>query len=105
MRSRSAVARLARNVLVGDLKEDFFITVNIIKILPLTPRQNVRLQKKIFHFMVDVCNNKLFYRAKMCDQNQIGDLQKSTSFLSQSVSKNVLLTQLYSKFMILISVL
>ena len=55
--------------------------------------------------MVDVCNNKLFYIAKMCDQNQIGDLQKSTSFLSQSVSKNVLLTQLYSKFMILISVL
>ena len=44
------MARLARNVLVGDLKEDFFITVNIIKILPLTPRQNVKLKYKIFHF-------------------------------------------------------
>ena len=44
MRRRSAVARLARKVLVGQLKEDFFITVKMMRILPDTPRQNVRLQ-------------------------------------------------------------
>ena len=44
MRRRSAVARLARKVLVGDLKEDFRITVNMIRMLPHTPRQNVKLE-------------------------------------------------------------
>ena len=44
MRRRSAVARLARKVLVGDLKEDFRITVKMIRMLPHTPRQNVKLQ-------------------------------------------------------------
>lgn len=44
MRRRSAVARLARNVLVGDLKEDFLMTVRMISTLPDTPRQKVRLQ-------------------------------------------------------------
>ena len=46
MRRRSAVARLARKVLVGDLKEDFRITVKMIRMLPHTPRQNVKLQIK-----------------------------------------------------------
>ena len=45
MRRRSAVARLARKVLVGDLKEDFRITVKMIRMLPHTPRQNVKLEK------------------------------------------------------------
>ena len=44
MRRRSAVARLARKVLVGDLKEDFRITVKMIRMLPHTPRQNVKLE-------------------------------------------------------------
>ena len=44
MRRRSAVARLARKVLVGDLKEDFRITVKMIRMLPQTPRQNVKLE-------------------------------------------------------------
>ena len=43
MRSRSAVARLAKKVLVGDLKDDFRITVKMIRMLPHTPRQNVKL--------------------------------------------------------------
>ena len=41
---RSAVARLARKVLVGHLNEDFFITVRMIRMLPDTPRQNVKLE-------------------------------------------------------------
>ena len=48
MRRRSAVARLARNVLVGDLKEDFLMTVRMISTLPDTPRQKVRLHKFYF---------------------------------------------------------
>ena len=48
MRRRSAVARLARNVLVGDLKEDFLMTVRMISTLPDTPRQKVRLQHKFY---------------------------------------------------------
>ena len=38
------MARLARKVLVGDLKEDFRITVKMIRMLPHTPRQNVKLE-------------------------------------------------------------
>ena len=41
---RSAVARLARNVLVGHLNDDFFITVRMIRMFPDTPRQNVKLK-------------------------------------------------------------
>ena len=41
---RSVVARLARNVLVGDLNEFFFITVRIIRRFPETPRANVKLK-------------------------------------------------------------
>ena len=43
---RSVVARLARNVLVGDLNELFLITVRIISMFPETPRANVKLKKK-----------------------------------------------------------
>ena len=43
---RSVVARLARNVLVGDLNEFFFITVRIISMFPETPRANVKLKWK-----------------------------------------------------------
>ena len=43
MSSRSVVARLARKVFVGDLKELFFMTVRIIRILPETPRQKIKL--------------------------------------------------------------
>ena len=46
MSSRSVVARLARKVFVGDLKELFFITVRIIKILPETHRQKITLSNK-----------------------------------------------------------
>ena len=45
MRRRSVDAKLARNVLVGDLKELFLITVSIIRILPETPKQNIRLKQ------------------------------------------------------------
>ena len=38
------MARLARNVFVGHLNEDFFITVRMMRMLPDTPRQNVKLQ-------------------------------------------------------------
>ena len=48
MRRRSVDAKLARNVLVGDLKELFLITVSIIRILPETPKQNIRLKQKKF---------------------------------------------------------
>ena len=41
---RSAVARLARNVFVGHLNDDFFMTVRMIRMLPDTPRQNVKLK-------------------------------------------------------------
>ena len=41
--SRSVVARLARKVFVGDLKELFFMTVRIIRTLPETPRQKIKL--------------------------------------------------------------
>ena len=43
---RSVVARLARNVLVGDLNELFVITVRIISTFPETPRANVKLKWK-----------------------------------------------------------
>ena len=47
---RSAVAKLARNVFVGDLNEDFFITVKMIRMLPDTPREKVKLKfdEKLF---------------------------------------------------------
>ena len=43
---RSVDARLARNVLVGDLNELFLITVRIISTFPETPRANVKLKWK-----------------------------------------------------------
>ena len=43
---RSVVAKLARNVLVGDLNELFLVTVRIISRFPETPRPNVKLKKK-----------------------------------------------------------
>ena len=45
IRRRSAEARLARKVFVGDLKEDFFMTVRMIRMLPETPRQKVILEQ------------------------------------------------------------
>ena len=44
--NRSVVARLARKVFVGDLKELFFMTVRIMRRLPETPRQKMKLSKK-----------------------------------------------------------
>ena len=44
MRRRSVVARLARKVLVGDLKELFLMTVRMMRMLPDTPRAKVRLR-------------------------------------------------------------
>ena len=44
MRRRSVVARLARKVLVGDLKELFLLTVRMMRMLPDTPRAKVRLK-------------------------------------------------------------
>ena len=58
------MARLARNVFVGDLKEDFFITVRIIRMLPETPRQKVKLKTK--HIMLrlkistEICTKQIF---------------------------------------------
>ena len=46
MRRRSVEARLARNVLVGDLKDLLCITVRMISTLPSTPRANVNLERK-----------------------------------------------------------
>ena len=43
---RSVVTRLARNVLVGDLNELFFITVRMIRMFPETPRANVKLKQE-----------------------------------------------------------
>jgi len=43
MRRRSVVARLARKVLVGDLKELFLMTVRMMRMLPDTPRAKVKL--------------------------------------------------------------
>ena len=44
MRRRSVVARLARNVLVGDLNDLFCITVKMIRRLPSTPSANINLR-------------------------------------------------------------
>ena len=38
------MARLARKVFVGHLNDDFFITVRMIRMLPDTPKQNVKLE-------------------------------------------------------------
>ena len=43
MSKRSVEAKLARNVLVGDLKDFLFITVRIMRTLPPTPSKNVSL--------------------------------------------------------------
>ena len=43
IRRRSVEARLARKVLVGDLKDVFCITVRMISRLPSTPRAKVSL--------------------------------------------------------------
>lgn len=43
IRSRSVEARLARKVLVGDLKELFCITVKMINRLPSTPSAKITL--------------------------------------------------------------
>ena len=44
MSKRSVVARLAKNVFVGDLKELFLITVKIISRFPETPKANMKLK-------------------------------------------------------------
>ena len=46
MSSRSVDARLARKVLVGDLKDLLLITVRMIKMFPETPNPKVKLQNK-----------------------------------------------------------
>ena len=46
MSSISVDARLARKVLVGDLKDLLFITVRMIKMFPETPKPKVKLQNK-----------------------------------------------------------
>ena len=43
MRRRSVEARLARKVLVGDLKEFFCITVKMMSRFPSTPSANITL--------------------------------------------------------------
>ena len=43
MRRRSVEARLARKVLVGDLKELFCITIKMISRLPSTPSAKITL--------------------------------------------------------------
>ena len=47
MSKRSVEAKLARNVLVGDLKEFFFITVRMIRQFPPTPSTKVNLRDNI----------------------------------------------------------
>jgi len=42
---RSVVAKLARNVLVGDLKEFHLMMVTMMRRFPVTPKQNMRLQE------------------------------------------------------------
>ena len=44
MRRMSVVARLARKVFVGDLNELFLITVRMMRRLPDTPKQKMKLQ-------------------------------------------------------------
>ena len=44
IRRRSVEARLARKVLVGDLKELFCITVKMINRLPSTPSAKITLE-------------------------------------------------------------
>ena len=48
MRRRSVEARLARKVLVGDLKDLLCITVRMINTLPSTPRAKVNLGEMCF---------------------------------------------------------
>ena len=42
---RSVVAKLAKNVLVGDLKEFHLMMVTMMRRFPVTPKQNMRLQE------------------------------------------------------------
>ena len=51
--NRSVVARLARNVFVGDLNEFFFITVRIMRRFPETPKANIKLKYKLLD--QDIC--------------------------------------------------
>ena len=44
MRMRSVMARLARNVLVGELKDFLLITVTMIKMLPIIPSRKITLK-------------------------------------------------------------
>ena len=44
IRMRSVMARLARNVLVGELKDFLLITVTMIKMLPIIPSRKITLK-------------------------------------------------------------
>ena len=44
MRRRSVEARFTRKVFVGDLNELFLITVRMMRRLPDTPKQKIKLQ-------------------------------------------------------------
>ena len=80
------MARLARKVFVGHLNDDFFITVRMIRMLPDTPKQNVKLEnidKKLntlltseMQLAIIKCDKGLFQLNKLGKENNGPDMKK-----------------------------